>query len=239
MLSGIRVIDFTHNLAGPFCSMLLADLGADVIKLERPESGDPARNIPPYIDGRSGYFSGVNRGKRGIALDLKSAAGKDVFRRLLTNADILVENWRHGMLEGLGFGYAAVSEWNPRLIYASVTGFGQTGPYRSRGAYDLIVQAMGGTMSVTGEPGRDPVRVGFSIGDTGGALYTALGILAALESRHRTGKGQRIDVAMLDAQLSLMQCAITDYSITRCLPQPVGSRNPSVAPAQSYRTRDG
>jgi len=239
MLSGLRVVDFTHNLSGPFCSMLLADLGADVIKVERPGGGDPARTIPPFVDGRSGYFFAMNRGKRGIAVDLKSEPGREVFRRLLTRADVLVENWRPGLLDRLGFGYAAVSEWNPRLIYTSVSGFGQTGPYRSRGAYDMIVQAMGGTMSVTGEPGRDPVRVGFSIGDTGGALYAAIGTLAALESRNRTGKGQRIDVAMLDAQVSMMGVAITDYSITGRLPQRLGSRHPSVAPTQSYRTRDG
>lgn len=226
-------------LAGPYCTLLLADLGARVIKVERPPAGDDARAIGPLVEGRSAYFSSVNRGKESIALDLAEEGDRAVLERLLARADVLVENFRPGALDRLGYGWEALREQHPRLIVASTSGFGQHGPHAERPAYDLVVQAMGGLMSLTGEAGRAPVRVGTSIGDLAAGLFTALGVAAALYHRERTGRGTRIDVAMLDCQVALLENAVARFVASGEVPGPLGSRHPSIAPFEAYATRDG
>jgi len=198
-LSGVLVIDLTRVLAGPYCTMVLADLGARVIKVEVPGRGDDARAIGPFVGDRSAYFMSLNRGKESIALDLKDADDRNIFERLLERADVLVENFRPGAMERLGYGWNELHTRLPRLITASTSGFGQTGPYAERPAYDVVAQAMGGVMSITGQPDGKPTRVGTSIGDITGGLFTAIGIQAALVERHRSGVGQRVDVSLLDA----------------------------------------
>ena len=229
----------TRVLAGPYCTMILLDLGARVIKVERPGGGDEARGIGPFLGPVSGYFASVNRGKESIALDLARENDRSVLRALLAGADVLVENFRPGVMEKLGFGWPALHAEQPGLIYASCSGFGQTGPYRQRPAYDMVVQAMGGIMSLTGHPGGAPTRVGSSIGDLAAALFTAIGILAALYHRTQTGEGQAIDVAMLDCQVALLENAITRYGVTGEVPGPLGARHPSIAPFDAFRTADG
>ena len=225
-------------LAGPYCTLLLADLGARVIKVERPGRGDDARAIGPFVAGRSAYFMSVNRGKESIALDLADADDRAVFDRLLAVADVLVENFRPGVLERLGYAWEALRERHPRLVLASTSGFGQHGPYADRPAYDLVVQAMGGIMSLTGEPGGAPVRVGTSIGDLAAGLFTALGVASALYRRERSGRGARIDVAMLDCQVALLENAVARTEALGRAPGPLGSRHPSIAPFEAYAARD-
>ena len=204
-LAGIRVIDFTHMLAGPYATWILGALGADVIKVERPETGDFTRAIEPRIGGESVYFASVNRNKRSITVNLKSDEGREIVRKLVAGADILVENNRPGVMDRLELGYEALSAINPGLVYASISGFGQTGPLRDRPAFDMVIQAMSGMMSITGTPDGPPVRVGTSLGDIGSSLFGTVGILAALQERNRTGKGAAIDVAMLDSQLAILE----------------------------------
>lgn len=237
-LSGITIVDLTRVLAGPFCTLLLADLGARVIKVEQPGKGDDSRSYGPFINGKSGYFVAQNSGKESIALDLKLAADVAILHRLLRKADVLVENFRPGSMDRLGLGWAALKERYPRLIYAASSGFGQTGPYAQRPAYDVIAQAMGGLMSLTGHEGGPPTRVGSSIGDLGAGLFTALGIASALHDRTRTGKGMLIDVAMLDSQIALLENSVIRYFATGQSPKPVGARHPSIAPFEPYRTKD-
>ena len=237
-LAGTRVIDFTHMLAGPFATWVLGALGADVIKIERPSTGDFTRDIEPRIGGESIYFASVNRNKRSIAIDLKSADGIEIVRKLAANADILVENNRAGVMDRLGIGYDALSAMNPGIVYASISGFGQTGPLHDRPAFDMVIQAMSGMMSVTGEPDGPPVRVGTSLGDIGASLFGVIGILAALQERHRTGRGKWVDVAMLDSHLAILENAIARWFNTGKRPQPLGSRHPMVAPFQAFATAD-
>jgi CoA:oxalate CoA-transferase len=237
-LSGITVVDLTRVLAGPFCTMLLADLGARVIKVEAPGTGDDARAIGPFVDGRSAYFGSLNRGKQSIALDLKREGDRAAFERLLEMADVLVENFRPGAMQRLGYSWPALHARHPRLVMASTSGFGQTGPYATRPAYDIIVQGMGGIMSLTGEPGGAPQRVGTSIGDIAAGLFTAIGIEAALLHRERSGSGMHVDVAMLDSQLAILENAIARYLATGDVPGPIGSRHPSIAPFAAFATRD-
>lgn len=238
-LEGIVVIDLTRVLAGPFCTMLLSDLGARVVKVENPKSGDDSRSYGPFIKGKSGYFISQNRGKESIALDLKNPGDQAILHRLLKRADVLVENFRPGTMARLGFGHEALKALYPQLIYASTSGFGQTGPYAGRPAYDIIAQAMGGIMSLTGHEGSPPTRVGASIGDLGAGLFTALGIVSALHHRDRTGEGMAVDVAMLDSQLALLENAIARYYSTGKSPQPLGARHPSIAPFEAYEVSDG
>jgi len=238
-LSGVLVIDLTRVLAGPYCTMVLADLGARVIKVEAPGRGDDARTIGPFIGDQSAYFMSLNRGKESIALDLKSAEDRDIFERLLARADVLVENFRPGAMERLGYGWDTLHTRFPRLIVAATSGFGQTGPYAERPAYDVVAQAMGGVMSITGHPGGKPTRVGTSIGDITAGLFTAIGIQAALVERHRSNTGQRVDVSLLDSQVAILENAIARYSITGDVPGPIGSRHPSIAPFDAFSTRDG
>ncbi len=237
-LSGVTIIDLTRVLAGPFCTMILADLGARVIKVEQTGKGDDSRAYGPFINGKSGYFVAQNRGKESIALDLKLDADIAILHRLLAKADVLIENFRPGTMERLGLGWESLKERYPRLIYAATSGFGQTGPYADRPAYDVIAQAMGGLMSVTGHEGGPPTRVGSSIGDLGAGLFTALGISSALFDRARTGRGMQIDVAMLDCQIALLENAVIRYYATGQSPKPVGARHPSIAPFEPYRTAD-
>lgn len=236
---GLLVVDLTRVLAGPFCTMVLADLGARVIKVERPGRGDDARAIPPLRDGRSAYFASVNRGKESIALDLRDDSDRAVFEALLARADVLVENFRPGTMEKLGYGFEALRERFPRLVYAATSGFGHDGPYARRPAYDVIVQAMGGIMSVTGQPGGPPTRVGTSIGDIAAGLFAAIGIGAALHQRAATGRGTKVDVSMLDAQVAILENAIARCAATGEVPGPLGSRHPAIAPFAAFRAADG
>jgi CoA:oxalate CoA-transferase len=238
-LQGFTVIDLTRVLAGPYCTLLLADLGARVIKVEQPGLGDDARQIGPFVEGDSAYFMSVNRNKESIALDLKAAADRVLFESLLATADVLVENFRPGTMEKLGYDWPALHARFPRLVFTSVSGFGQTGPYSKRPAYDMVVQAMGGIMSLTGHPGAPPTRVGVSIGDLGAGLYAAIGTQAALLQRGRTGLGDRVDVAMLDCQVALLENAISRMEADGRTPGPVGSRHPSITPFDLFRASDG
>lgn len=237
-LNGIKVIDLTRVLAGPFCTMILGDLGADVIKIEAPE-GDESRKYGPFVKGESAYFMSINRNKRSVVINLKKPEGVEIFKKLVKDADIVVENFRPGTTAKLGISYEDLQLINPRLIYASCSGFGQTGPYRLRPAYDIIVQAMGGIMSITGQPGGEPTRVGASIGDITAALFTVIGILAALAERERSGKGQYIDISMLDCQVAILENAIVRYSVGGEVPKPIGNRHPSITPFTTLKTKDG
>jgi len=238
-LTDLLVLDLTRVLAGPFAGMVLADLGAQVIKIEDPGKGDDARAFGPFRNGVSAYFASVNRGKKSLTLDLRGAAGRDLFLRLVERADILIENFRPAVMARLGLDYPRLRERNPRLIYAAVSGFGQTGPYAHRPAYDAVIQAMGGIMSLTGEEGGPPVRVGVSIGDIAAALCAVIGILGALHHRDATGEGQMVDVAMLDCQVGILENAIARYFVGGEVPRRLGTRHPSITPFQAFETADG
>ncbi len=237
-LEGIRILDLTRVLAGPYATMILADLGAEVIKLELPGRGDDARAFPPYVAGESAYFMSLNRNKRSMTLNLKQEAGKQLFRDLIKKVDVVVENFRPGAMKRLGLGYETLKEINPRLIYAAASGFGHTGPYRERAAYDAIVQAMGGVMSITGPAGGPMTRIGTSMGDITAGMFTAIGILAALRHRDQTGQGQMVDVAMLDSQVAILENAIARFAVTGDIPEPIGNRHPSIVPFESFTTAD-
>jgi CoA:oxalate CoA-transferase len=236
--TGLLVVDLTRVLAGPFCTMMLAELGARVVKVENPSGGDDARSFSPFVAGRSAYFASLNRGKESIALDLTAPADRAVFLRLVRRADVLVENYRPGTLAGLGLGYEELCQVNPRLIYAAVSGFGHTGPWSARPAYDLIVQALSGMMSITGPAGGPPVKVGTSIADLGAGLFALAGIAAALYQRQRSGSGQKVDVAMFDGQLALLESAVMRYVASGEAPGPLGNRHPSIAPFEVYAAAD-
>ena len=239
-LKGIRVIDLTRVLAGPFCTMNLADLGAEVIKIEVPGRGDDSRGFAPMMPGGdSGYFYSVNRGKKSVTLDLHTAEGAELLKKLASKSDVVVENFSPGTMERFGVGYAQLSAANQAIIMCSISGFGQRGPMASAPAYDIVAQALGGTMSITGYPGGDPLRCGVSIGDLSGALYGIIGILAALRTRDATGKGQHVDIAMLDCQVAMLEDAIARFSVTRKIPGPLGTRHPSITPFQQFRASDG
>ena len=238
-LAGIRVLDFTWALAGPFATMQLADLGAEVVKVEYPETHEKERGFGPYYEGISTFFFSINRGKKGIAIDLKSAEGKNLVKRLAREADVVTENFRPGTMDRLGLGYEALRAENPRLIYAALSGFGQSGPYSQYPAVDAVAQAMGGTMGLNGEPDQAPLRVGVSIGDMVGGLYLALGVLAALRARDRTGEGQMLDVALTEAQMALCENAIVRQSAFDERPTRIGGRHPLMAPFGPFTTSDG
>ena len=237
-LKNLLVVDLTRVLVGPYCTMILSDLGARVIKIEAPEIGDDSRGFGPFIDDYSAYFMSLNRGKESIALNLKNEDDKKVFEKILAKADILVENFKPGTLEKWGFGWNEVSKKYPKLIYASASGFGQTGPLKELPAYDMVVQGMGGLMSVTGHPNSEPTRVGTSIGDITAGLFTAIGINAALYDRQKTGKGTFIDVSMLDCQIAILENAIARYLSKNEIQEPMGSRHPSIAPFEAFKTKD-
>jgi len=238
-LAGVTVVDLTRVLAGPYCTLVLANLGARVIKVERPGTGDDARAIGPFVNGKSLYFSALNHGKESIALDLRTSADRAVFEDLLAAADVVVENFRPGAMERLGYGWGSVHARWPRLVYGAASGFGHTGPLRARPAFDMVVQAMGGLMSLTGYPGGPPARVGVSIGDIVAGLFLAIGIHAALLKRVATGTGTMVDIAMLDCQLAILENALTSHLVTGALPGPLGTRHPNIAPFQAFETGDG
>lgn len=238
-LTGITVLDLTHVLAGPYCSQTLGDLGARVIKVERPGTGDDTREYPPFVQGESAYFATLNAGKQSIALDLKAEADRSIFERLVARADVLLENYRPGVMARLGYGWESLHARHPRLIYGAVSGFGQTGPDALKPAYDMVVQARGGVMSITGEAGGPPVRVGASIGDIVAGMFLAQGVLAALYDRERTGFGAMIDVGMLDAQLAIQEHSVALTTATGVPPGPTGARHPTITPFSTFRAADG
>lgn len=238
-LQGLKVLDFTRVLAGPFATMILGDLGAEIIKVERPLTGDDSRYFGPYQNGVSAYYISINRNKQSITVDLKNSAGRSLILELIAEVDIVVENFRPGTMEKLGLGYEQLQQINPALIYCAISGFGHTGPYSTRPAYDAIVQAMGGIMSITGQKGGPPTRVGPSIGDITAGLYGAIGILAALQHRNVTGEGQKVDVAMLDCQVSILENAIARYTTTGQIPQPSGNSHNFIVPFEPFATADG
>jgi len=238
-LAGLRVVEVGNYMAGPFCGMQLADLGADVIKVEEPTAGDLARRMPPLRAGESGNFARLNRGKRSLALDLKAAEGRDIFTRLALRSDVIVENLRPGTMSDLGLAPADLLRANERLIYAAISGWGQDGPYADRPALDIIVQAMSGLMSITGEEGGPPVKVGVSIADLGAALYGTIAILAALRARDRDGKGQLVDVSMFESSVALAVWESGEHFTTGEVPRAAGSAHKLVGPYQAIRSSDG
>jgi CoA:oxalate CoA-transferase len=238
-LDGLRVLDFTWALAGPFATMQLADMGAEVVKVEYPGLDEKQRGFGPYHEGISTFFFSPNRGKKSLCLDFKTDEGKELVRALARQADVLVENFRPGTLGRQGLGYEALRVENPRLIYAALSGYGQTGPYSQLPCVDAVAQAMGGTMSLNGEADGPPTRVGVSIGDMVGGLYLAMGILAALRAREVTGEGQLLDVALMEAQVALCENAIVRHSAFDEHPTRQGSRHPIIAPFGPYETADG
>lgn len=238
-LDGVTVIDLTRVLAGPYLTMMLADMGARVIKVEIPQTGDDARHFGPFIEGESAYFATINRGKESIALNLKDPDDRRILDAMLTKADILVENYRAGALDRLGYDWQALQKINEKLICASVSGFGQTGPYSDRPAYDLVVQGMGGVMSLTGDDDAEkPVRVGTSIGDITAGMFGLSGVLAALYDREKTGKGSKIDVGMLDCQVAILENAVSRYFAENTVPGPIGLRHPSITPFAGLRAKN-
>ncbi len=239
-LADLLIVDLSRVLAGPYATMVLGDLGARIIKVEQPGTGDDSRHIGPFSPaGQSAYFSSINRGKQSIALDLKVDADRAAFEALLARADVVVENFRPGVMTKLGYGWKALHARFPKLIYAAASGFGHTGPDSNKAAYDMVVQAMGGIMSITGWPGGPPTRVGTSVGDITAGLFTVIGILSAVHHREKTGEGQFVDVAMLDGQIAILENAIARYAVTGVSPGPLGARHPSITPFAAYACADG
>jgi len=239
-LDGVVVLDCTQVMAGPFCSLLLADMGADVIKVEKPDGGDDNRRMgPPFINGQAVAFMAINRNKRGLALNLRAEEGRNVFKRLVERADVIVENFRPGTMERLGLGYQELRKIKPSLVYCSISGFGQTGPYRERGCFDLVAQGMSGLMSVTGMPDGPPVKVGVPITDLTAGMYGAYGILSAYIHRLRTGEGQLVDTSLLEAGIAYTFWESSVYFATGEVPGPLGSAHRMSAPYQAFRTKDG
>ena len=237
-LSGVRVLDLSQMLAGPFGSMILADLGAEVIKIEKPGEGDIGRGMPPhFFHGESVYFLSVNRNKKSLTLDLKAKEGLEIFYRLVKASDVVFDNFRPGVVEKLRIDHETLKKINPRILSCSVSGYGQTGPFKDRPAFDLIIQARGGIMSYTGEPGRMPVRMGAPMGDLTGGVYAAHGVMAALYQREKTGQGQRIDISLLDSQLSLQIYRGLYYLYAGEVAQPVGSSHVSANPIRAFKTK--
>jgi crotonobetainyl-CoA:carnitine CoA-transferase CaiB-like acyl-CoA transferase len=238
-LDGLRVIDLTSHLSGPYCSMLLADQGADVIKVERPEDGDDARRMPPFVNGQSSPFMLWNRNKRSIALDLKQERDRDICRDLARGADVFIENFKPGTAARLGLGYDALAALNPRLVYGSISGFGQTGPYSERPGFDLMVQAMSGIMSVNGPEDGPPHRLPLAICDIGAGMFAAIGILAALQARARTGRGQHVDTSLYEAGISFGLYEAAHVFATGERPARLGQAHRGGAPYQVFRSKDG
>ncbi|HMK07511.1 MAG TPA: CoA transferase [Anaerolineales bacterium] len=241
LLEDVVVLDLTRVLAGPYCTMMLGDLGADVIKIEEPSRGDDTRGWgPPFTAaGQSAYFLAANRNKRSLTLNLKDPQGQALLRRLLSSADVLVENFRTGTLDSWGLDYPALQRLRPGLVVCSITGYGQTGPYRERPGYDFMVQAMGGFMSLTGPEDGEPFRAGIAIADLAAGMFAASAILAALYARRRTGEGQRIDLSLLDSQVALLSYVASNYLVSGEAPRRYGNGHPNIVPYQSFRARDG
>ena len=239
-LAGITVLDLTRVLSGPYCTMLLADMGARVIKIEHPERGDDTRAWgPPFVSGESAYFLSINRNKESVTLDFKQPAGRALLERLLAKSDVLVENFRPGAMRRLGFDYDATAARHPHLVYASISGFGQDGPKRDRPGYDAVVQAEGGLMSVTGAPEGPPFRLGVAISDLVAGLLAAQGVTLALLARHRTGRGQQVDIGMLDGVAALLSYQASIFFATGNVPSRLGNRHPTIVPYETFAAADG
>jgi len=237
-LSNIRILDLSLIMAGPYCTLILGDLGAEVIKIERPGVGEGARGVPPhYFEGESAYFIAMNRNKKSMTLDLKNPKGKEIFYALSKSSDVVVDNFRPGVVKKLGVDYDTLKKINPRIICCSISGYGETGPLKDRPAFDLIIQARGGVMSYTGEPGKMPVRMGAPMGDLTGGLFAANGILSALYQREHTGRGQKIDISLLDCQISLLTYRAQYYFVGNEIAQPVGSGHTSIHPIRAFKTK--
>lgn len=238
-LNGVRVLDLTQAYSGPFCTMHLADQGAEVIKIEVPGVGDQSRGWEPIEGGASGYFSYINRNKYGITLNLKTERGKELFRELVKKSDVVCENFRVGTMERLGLGYDSLRELNPRIIYASISGFGLEGPMAGRPCYDVVAQALGGMMSMTGPEGGEMVKVGPAIADNYSGTYLSLGIACALFQRERSGLGRRLDVSMVDTVFSILETGVMQYTVKGVISRPEGNRDPVIAPFDAFRAKDG
>jgi len=238
-LRGVRVLDLTRVLAGPFCSMTLSDLGAEVIKVEIPGRGDDTRAYPPFVNGMSSYFMSINRGKKSVTLNLKTQEAREALHRIAGECDVFLENYRPGVTKRLGVDYDVLKEVNPRLVYCSISSFGQTGPYAQWPGYDLIIQGMGGLMGITGEPDSPPVRIGMAITDIGAGMYAIIAILSALRAREKTGRGQYIDIGMIDGSVSWMTYLAGNYFATGKVPEKMGSAHPSIVPYQAFTAGDG
>lgn len=238
-LSGIKVLEVGVAMAGPFCAMTLADYGADVTKIERPDGGDESRNWAPFFPGRmSYYFASANRNKRSLAIDLKKPEGAEALKRLVAQSDVLIDNYRVGALDKLGLGYDALSKINPRLIYCSISGFGPNGPRAHERANDIFMQAFSGNMSITGEEGRGPVKAGISLADVGAGMFGAIGVLLAIQSRHRTGRGQRVDTSLLEGQVAMLSYHLTSYFATGRVPIRRGAGSQLSVPYQAFKASD-
>lgn len=238
-LEGIKILDFSRALAGPYCSMLLADMGAEVIKVEPPGTGDDSRAWgPPFIEGESSYFLSINRNKKSIAVNLKGKNAKTIVNKLIEKSDVILETNRPGAMERLGLDYESVKKINPKIIYCSISGFGQTGPYRERPGFDQVLQGMGGIMGITGEPGGPPIKVGVAVTDIATGMFAAIGILTALYHRQRTGEGQMVDASMLDGQVSWLTYQGGRYLASGDVPEKVGSGHPLIVPYQAFKAKD-
>jgi crotonobetainyl-CoA:carnitine CoA-transferase CaiB-like acyl-CoA transferase len=238
-LDGIRVVDLSRILAGPYCSMLLSDFGADIVKIENPDKGDDTRAYgPPFLDGESVYFLSINRGKKSLTLNLKTPEAREILTKLIQNSDVLLENFRQDFLPSIGFGYEEVTKLNPKIIYASVTGYGHTGPWANRPGYDLAVQGQSGIMSLTGDPNGAPFKTGTSLADITAGIYATLGILLALQARQRTDKGQKVDVSLLDGQVSFLTYQAGIYFGTGKSPTRKGNQHPTIVPYETFKASD-
>lgn len=235
----LLVLDLTRVLAGPYASMMLADYGADVVKIETPEIGDDSRGFGPFVGKESAYFMSLNRGKRSMTLNLKLPEAQELFKEMVKKADIVLENYRPGTMEKFDLGYEVLRQINPKIIYAACSGFGHSGPYMEKAAYDVIVQGMGGIMSITGHEGGEPTRVGASVGDITAGLFTVIGVLTALYARTVSGVGQKVDVGMLDCQVAILENAIARYLVTGNVPGPIGNRHSSITPFEAFSAKDG
>ena len=239
ILDGIKVLDLSRVLAGPYCTMLLADMGAEVIKIETPKGGDDSRSFGPFVEGESCYFMNLNRNKKGVTINLKAPEGKAMFLEMVKQADVVVENYRHGTMEKLGIGYEDLKKVNPGIVYGCVSGFGHFGPYSKRAGYDIIGQAVGGLMSTSGWPGGEPTRSGTAMGDVLAGLSCSIGILAATINKMKTGEGQKVDVALVDSVVSSLEIITQIYIATGKTPQRIGNRYESVYPYDSFKAKDG
>jgi len=239
-LENIKVLDLTRILAGPYCTMMLGDMGAEIIKVENPKNGDDTRGWgPPFLKGVSTYFISVNRNKKSMTLNLKENKGKEILRKLIKQCDVMVENFRPGTLDNLGFPWSEIQKINDKIIFASVSGFGQTGPRKNDPGFDVVIQGEGGIMSITGEPDGPPTKVGASIGDITAGMLAAQGILLGLYTREKTGKGQMVDISMLDGQISLLTYHANAFFATGKVPNRRGNRHPSITPYETYKCKDG
>jgi crotonobetainyl-CoA:carnitine CoA-transferase CaiB-like acyl-CoA transferase len=238
-LEGVRVLDLSRVLAGPFCGMMLADMGADVLKIEEPEGGDESRTWPPFVAGEASGYLSMNRNKRNMTLNLKTPEAQDIFKQLVARADVLIENFRTGTMEAFGLGYEVLQPINPRLIYCAVSVFGRSGPYKDRAGYEALMQAFSGVMSLTGEPDGPPLRCGVSFLDLGTGMMAAYAVMNALFHRERTGQGQRVEVSLFETALSLMSYHAVGYLLTGNVPQRQGSGHPMIVPYQVFPTQDG